>query len=367
MHIRIPRRTFVDALTHAQEAAEKRSTTPILGCVLLQATGGVLRLTTTNKAVTLAIEVEADVLTPGEIAVDVTTLKQAADSFVEGIVDVKIADNSRVVLSAGGTTMKLSALGAADFPATPPTENARDLTMDAAGLARVLGQTVFTIAPKDNRYGLNGAHIEKVGEVVRFVSTDGNRLSWSEAPFTGELAIGRKMLMPRAALATIAKLLQAISGPVTLRFSDRACTFVAPRRTLTIRLLEADFPDYRQVLPTGFKRTAVLDRAELAAAVKATSIFATDGAHSMRFAFGADSLVLSARKLDAGDARTEVACDLRGEPVTLGVNCRFLLEVLDVISGPTIHLEIGDVLSPIVVKDPAAPACLFVVMPVRIE
>lgn len=365
MHVRIPRNTLSAAL--ALGVVEKRSTTPILSSVLIQASPAGVRLTTTDKAMTLAIEVEADVAAAGEIAVDSDTLTSVVRALPDGIVDLRLGDAGRLLVSAGRSQMKLSAFAAADFPVTPPIEDARAMTMDAADLARVLDQVLFSIAPEENRYGLNGAHVEKVGEIARFVSTDGNRLSWSEAPFTGELGIGRKMLLPRKGAVAIGKLLASTTGPVKLEFGPRACVFTAPRRSLSIRLLEADFPDYRQVLPTSSKRTVTLDRAELAAAVKATSIFATDGAHSMRFAFTADSLVLSARKLDAGDARNEVGCDLRGEPVTLGVNCRFLLEVLEVVQGPTVTMEIGDVLSPIVVKDPAQTTALFVVMPVRID
>ena len=367
MHVRIPRNTLSAALKSAQAAAEKTATTPILGCVLLQTTATGARLTTTNKAITLSLELDATVDEPGEIAVDVGNLSQIVGALPEGMVDLRTGDAGRLLVSAGRSQNKLTAFAAADFPVTPTLDNATTLTMDAADLARVLGQTVFSIAPEDNRYGLNGAKVEKVGELVRFVSTDGNRLSWSEAPFTGDVGIGRKMLIPRGALASIATMAASLSGPVSIRFGERACVFEAPRRTMHIRLLEADFPDYRQVLPTGFKRTVRLDRAELSTALKATAVFAVDGAHSVRFAFTSDALVLSARKLDAGDARNEVACEMRGESITIGLNSRFLAETLAAIRGPEIHLEIGDTLSPVVVKDPAQPTAMFVVMPVRLD
>lgn len=367
MHVRIPRNTLAHALKSAQDASERGSTTPILGCVLLQASPSGLRLTATNKAVTLTLEVEATVEIAGEIAVDVENMNKVVSALPDGMVDLRSGDAGRLLVTAGRSQNKLTAFAAADFPVTPPLDAAATLTMDAADLARVLGQTVFSIAPEDNRYGLNGAKVEKLGELVRFVSTDGNRLSWSEAAFTGDVGIGRKMLIPRGALASIAKMTAGLSGPVSIRFGERACLFEAPRRSMHIRLLEADFPDYRQVLPTSFKRTARLDRAELSTALRATAVFATDGANSVRFAFSVDGLVLTARKLDAGDARNEVACDLRGEPITIGLNARFLAETLAAIRGPEVHLEIGDTLSPVVVKDPAQPTAMFVVMPIRLD
>lgn len=369
MHIVVPKSALLDLLAPAVAACEARSTTPILGAVLLEArSDGTLTATATNKAVTFTGSAVVDVRAPGAVCIDAATLMQVVKTRDDKApLDIRAAENQRVIVKAGRSESKLVSFAAADFPVAPELKDPRETTVDAADLARCIDQMGFAIAAEDNRYGLNGAHVEKSGEKARFVSTDGNRLAWAEIPFAGELAPGRKLLVPRGALMQIRALLTKTVGPVAIRWGERACQFVAPNRRLDIRMLEAEFPDYRQVIPVSFKRKATLDRAEMESAVTSTKIFAVDGAHSIRFEFDGEALKLSARKLDAGDARTEIAADLSGDPIGLGMNAVFVLDVLKAIRGPSVVLEMGDALSPIVARDPADDGCLFVVMPVRID
>jgi DNA polymerase-3 subunit beta len=370
MEFLITRDDLTRALTRVQGIVEKRSTTPILSAVLLQARPEGLRMVATDKAMTFLGDFAANVRTPGEVAVDAANFFQIAKVLPPDVVTVKLGDNLRVEVKCGSSSFKLNGYPAADFPVTPPLDQSRVLTMAAAELRRVIDQTLFAAAPEDNRYGLNGAHVEEIageGRNVRFVSTDGNRLCWSQGPYEGELGIARKMLLPRKALGEIRRLLDGLDAPAEIAFGERAALFRVPGVMLHLRLLEADFPDYRQVLPSGFKRKVVLERDQFQESLRRVSIFATDGAHSVRFAFSGDGLVLTARKLDAGDSREELAADLTGEPITMGFNARFMLDVLGVITGPRVVVELGDTLSPCIVRDPDDDRALFVIMPVRLD
>jgi DNA polymerase-3 subunit beta len=287
------------------------------------------------------------------------------------VVTVKLADNGRLDVSAGKSHFRLATLPAQDFPVTPALEQPRVLTMDAAALRSVIDRTLFSVAGDDNRYGLNGAHVEDTsagaGPVVRFVSTDGNRLSWAQAPYTGELAIGRKMLLPRKGLDQFRRLLDGAEGLVELGFGERAALARWEGISLHLRLLEADFPDYRQVLPTSFRRKAIADREALASALRRVAILATDQSNSVKFQFLAESVQLSARKLDAGDSEEELPIDFSGDSVALGFNARFVLEVLSAMHGERVIIELGDALHPCVLRDPGDDSALFVVMPVRLD
>lgn len=370
MEFLITRDDLTRALTRAQGIVEKRSTTPILSAVLIQARPEGVRIVATDKAMTFLGDFAANVRVPGEVAVDASNFFQIAKVLPPDVVTVRLVDNLRLEIRCGASSFKLNAYAAADFPVTPPLDQSRVLGIAAAELRRVIDQTLFAVAPEDNRYGLNGAHVEDIAggdRTVRFVSTDGNRLCWSQAPFEGELGIARKMLLPRKALSEIRRLLDGFDGTAEIAFGERAAVFRTPGVMLHLRLLEADFPDYRQVLPTSSKRRVVLEREQLQESLRRVSIFATDGAHSVRFAFSADGLVLTARKLDAGDSREELAADLTGEPITMGFNSRFVLEVLQVMQGPRVVAELGDTLSPCLLKDPDDDRSLFVIMPVRLD
>jgi DNA polymerase-3 subunit beta len=370
MDFLINRDDLIRALTRVQGIVEKRSTSPILSAVLIQARAEGIRLTATDKAMTYFGDFDATVRSPGEVAVDAANFLQVAKVLPNDVVAVKLADGLRVDVRCGNTYFKLNGYAAADFPVTPPLDQSRAMRVKAADLRRTIDQTLFSVAPDDNRYGLNGAHVEDVpGEtpIVRFVSTDGNRLSWSQAPYVGDLAIGRKMLLPRKALGELRKLIDGLEEEVSLAFGERAALVRFPGVMLHLRLLEADFPDYRQVLPTGFKRRVLVERDVFQESLRRVSVFATDNSHSVRFAFGPDGLVLTARKLDAGDAREELPCELSGEPITMGFNARFVQDVLSILPGGRVVIDLGDTLSPCIIRAHEDEDALFVIMPVRLD
>lgn len=372
MEFLIRREDLVRTLGRVQGIVEKRPTAPVLSAVHIQTReGGGVRFTATDKAMTFIGDVEATVRQPGEVAIDAVTFFSTARVLAGDVVSVQLVDAGRVEVRCGTALFKLNAHPAGDFPVTPPLDQSRSLTMETADLQRIIDQTLFSVAPDDNRYGLSGAHLEDVstpaGPMLRAVSTDGNRLSWSQAPYEGELGIGRKMLVPRKALAEARKLLDGSEGKVEIAFGERAGLVKVGPTMLHMRLLEADFPDYRQVLPTSWKRRVVVERDALSDALRRVSVMAADTSHSVRFVFQQDSLTMSARKLDAGDSREEVAIDLSGEPLTTGLNGRFLADALGATAAPRIVLELGETLSPCVIRVPDDENCLFVVMPVRLD
>lgn len=373
MEFIIARDTFLHALSRVSGFVEKKSqNNSILSSVLLQAEGGTLRYTGTDKMLTLLGNVPATVSRAGEIAVDAGYLLNTVKSLAGDTVKCVLLDQQRLEVQCGSSNFRLVGQPAAEFPVTPPLDQSRSLRIPAASLARLLDQTLFSVASDDNRYGLNGAHFEQVAGAdgtpqLRIVATDGNRLSWSQAPFTGELAIGRKSLVPRKGLAEVRRLIEGAKAEVEIAFGERAAVVRLEDCTIHVRLLEADFPDYRQVLPSTFKRKAIAERVELQEALKRVLIFAQDSSRSVKFAFSEDALTLTSRKLDAGESKEEVRVDLHGEPITMGFNGRFLQEVLAVLDSTRVVLELGDTLSPCLVKSPDSPDALFVVMPVRLD
>lgn len=371
MDLLIHREELVRALSRAQGIVERRSSLPVLGAVLLQAENDKVRFTATDKAMTVIGEYAATVKTGGEIAVDAVLFFQAAKALAGDIVTLTVRDSGRLEVRAGSSLYKLQTFPASEFPVTPALDQARAMNVDAAALRRVVDRIHFAIAPDDNRYGLNGAHVEDTaaesGSVVRFVGTDGNRLCWAQAAYRGELGIGRKMLLPRKGLVEIRKLLDGYEGEVAIAFGDRAAVVQFPGVMVHVRLLEADFPDYRQVLPSNFKRRVFLERDAFREALRRASVLAGDSSKSVKFQFSSEGLVLSAKKLDAGESRDEIPCEFTGEPISLGFNAQFVLEVLAAIDGTRVSVELGEALSPCIMRDPDDDNALFVVMPVRLD
>ena len=136
---------------------------------------------------------------------------------------------------------------------------------------------------------------------------------------------------------------------------------------LMVRLVDGEFPDYRQVVPSAFKRSIQLRTDRFADALRRVSIVATDRNHSVRFAFQEDGLVLSASNVDMGDAREEVPAEVQGQPLVTGFNVKYFQEILGATKSDRIQLDMGDALDPCIVTIPDRNDCQFVVMPMRME
>lgn len=371
MRFTITRSTLLAALSIAGSVVSKNANAA-LSSVLIEAREGDIRITGTDNARTAITTVTANVENTGSILLDAAFLAQTVKALPEGVVVFSQGEDFRMDVTAAKSRYKLTGADPTTAIPAPDTRiSGAHLQVLASDLRKLLDQTTFAIAPDDNRYGLNGLHLEKHDAALRAVGTDGNRLSWAQVPFTGELTIGRRMLLPRAGVEILRKLTADLPGDtrVSIAFPERAAVASFGDTTLHMRLLEAEFPNYKEVMPKEFAREVTLSRAELLDALRRVGIFATDGAHSVRMAFESGTLTLSSRKLDAGDAREEVAVDLKGEDITMGVNVKLLTDAATAIPTERLVLKMGtNNLHPVLVY-PAGDndTTGHIVMPVRLD
>lgn len=372
MDLVIDRDLLIRGLQRVQGIVERRTTNLALAHVLLTARGDRLRMTATDTLVTLVADYPANIRAENELCVEAQHLFQIARSLSEPVVSLTLSGASRLQVKCGRSVFHLNTIGPEDFPPLAPRDEKKILRVRGADLRRLIEETLFSISADDNRYGLNGAHLEEItrpdGERrVRMCTTDGSRLSYSEAAFSGEVGMGRKVLLPRKALGEVRKLCEEAETSWEVSFGERSATFQGLDVTLTARLVDGEFPDYRQVLPEVFRRKVEVDRAEFTDALRRVSLVATDRNHSVRFSFQADGMLLSAENVDLGDAREEIAANLEGEPMTTGFNIKYFQDLLGPTQSDRLSLKMGDVLDPCIVELSGRDDCLFIVMPMRLD
>jgi DNA polymerase-3 subunit beta len=175
------------------------------------------------------------------------------------------------------------------------------------------------------------------------------------------------MLIPRKALGEVRKLVEVDNARWTVSFGQRAAAFSTDGVTLMLRLIDGEFPPYRDVLPPSAKRLVRVQRGPFSQALKRVSIMASDRNHSVRFAFDEDKLVMTAHNVDAGDVREELPADLEGAPIFTGFNVRYFQDILAATRGDELMLELGEPLDPCLVRIPERDDCMFVVMPMRLD
>ncbi len=372
MDLYIDREELIRGLSRVQGIVERRTTNLALAHVLLSAQGEVLRLTATDTMVSLVADYTARVEEDGEISVDAQSFHQIARHLPESTVHLSLEAGNRLKVESGRSEFHLVGMNAEDYPPLPSRDDQSPLTVQGSALNRMIVETIYAVCQDDNRYGLNGAHLEEVtaedgSARLRMVTTDGSRLSYSETTYTGEFNMGRRMLLPRKALEEIRKLCDADERDWNISFGERSATFETSGLTMMVRLVDGEFPDYRQVLPGAYKRRMLLERTRFADGLRRVAIVAGDRNRSVRFGFESDRLVLSAQNVDLGNAREEVGAELEGEPYQTGFNVQYFLDINRHCGGDKLMLEMGDSLDPCIVRMPERDDCLFVVMPIRLD
>ena len=372
MELYIDRDAFLSGLARVQGIVERRNTpNPILSHVLLEASEGRLRLTATDTELAYIGDLVANVVSPGELAVDAASLFQIAKVLPDTTAHLVLGAQNRLEVTSGSAWYKVVGLPAEDFPSLPDFDGRSSIKVSASKLRWVIDQTGFVVCPDEHRVNINGGHLEVVdghegGRLLRMVATDGHRLSYAQTEFEGDFGMPERMLLPRKAIGEMKKLL-ASEETVELSFGDTAALLTTPTARFYLRLIDGEFPDYRQVVPTSWRRRVQVSREALHAALKRVSVLANDKGRPVRFAFEGDSVTISAQHTDLGEARESVRLEMEGEPVDIGFNIRYFQECLGALHQDNIVIELGDALSPALLREPDNDDSLLIVMPMRLD
>ena len=374
MKLSIQRDDLVRLATRAASVADKSNPMPYASAVLLEGlhTGDGLRVTARDAVLTIIDEGRALVHDAGVVAVDAHRLAEVVRVLPDG--EVKLATDDKVLsVKAGASSFRIPLLECDGFP-RPDGLNLADkvatLHTDGLMLRVALRKVAHAVAGDDNRYGLSGIHVVPPvphESPALFVATDGTRLAHVEVYGTMEGTPARRTLIPRRAIAELVKVTEGCDAtPMRLEFGARSMVATIASTVLVVRLLEADFPAYKEVLPRGYKERVVIDRDTLGQALKRVAIVADDKAHTVRLTASGEELLLWAGDANGQTARDTVACEVEGS-VTLGMNARLLADALAQCPEGTVHLECSGPLAPVVVRGQHPSATFYLVMPVRLD
>ena len=371
MELYIDRDELLRGLSRVQGIVDRRNTpNPVLSHVLLQATEGRLRLTATDTEVAFIGDFAANVQSEGELAVHAAHFFQIVRMLPASTVHLKRGGQNRLEVASGSAWYKVLGLPGEEYPPLPEFDGQATMKLPAESLKGMIEKTAYAICPDDNRYGINGAHLQEVessdGPVIRMVATDGHRLSYAESTFDGEFGMGPRLLLPRKAVSEIKKLCE-VDEELEVTFGEHAALVRQERARFYFRLLDGEFPDYSPVIPDVPQRRVVASRDTLSSALKRMSLLAADKTRPVRFAFDLDRVTISAQNSDIGEAREEVPIELEGAPMSIGFNVKYFNDIMSIFSSDQVVIELGDALSPAIVRQPGDDRALYVVMPMRLD
>ncbi len=367
MEIIIAREDLKKGLYWTQHVVEKKSTKPILSNALLVATENQVVLSATDLEVGITVEIPAKVKTPGEIAIPAKNLYEIAKELSAEHITIQRTKDTWLEIFAGTSKFKMVGLPPQEFPSMPVMSPKNTLTLDAIPLKKMIEKTLFSVSNDDTKLNLNGVYLEGVSEKkLRMVATDGHRLSWEEQEMTQPVPLPKGVLIPRKGVLELQKLLDGEEGTIPLSIEGRNVMVKKGPVTLFIRLLEGQFPDYRQVIPKKNDCIATLPRAALLAALRRVSLLSQEHHRGVKMAFRGGQLELMCSNPDLGEAREEVEVQYKGRPLEVGFNYRYFLDILSVIEDEILNLELKDEVSPCLIHSEIDKGFLSLVMPMRL-
>jgi DNA polymerase-3 subunit beta len=378
MDVILAKKDLLRLFGRTQGVADKKSTMPILSNVLVQAeTGGTLRASATDLFMAVTASVTGEVVKAGSLAVPAKDLVERVKAMPEGPVQITATEGSTAQIKAvgGRREFRLRGMPGEDFPALPkPDAKASAHTISPATLADLIAKTHFSISTDETRPHLNSALFEWDGDVVRMVTTDGHRLSKHELPADGGQKAAFSLLIPLKGIAELRRLCDEAradkgdkegTGLKMLRGGPNVF-FQREDTTLAIKLVDAQFPPYQQVIPQKTETRVRVDRAQLIDVLKAMSVAASERTGSVKLSLSKGIMRVTSENPDSGDAFDEIAVDYAGADMTIGFNVRYILDVLAALDEDDVRLGISGELDPVVVEPGSDKRFLAIVMPMRI-
>ena len=363
MKFQIEKDVFQDALNQVQHVVSARTTLPILSNVLIEADDDGLQLSTTDLDVTITKRIAADVSRTGATTMPARRLASIVRELPTSEIDFEVNDDNAATVKSGPSFFKILGLPSSEFPTIGEFGEAKEFTIDQKLLKEALRKTSYAISTDETRYVLNGVNC-LIGEgMLTLVATDGRRLAMVEQDL--EFPAGNEIgvIIPTKAVNELQRLLND-SGELKVALTESQASFELNDSHLITKLIEGNYPNFRQVIPGDANHRVTIEREVLLNAVKRVSLLVNEKTNSIKFSFEDHRLAISANSPEIGEAEEVIDVRYDGPKLAVAFNPEFVMAPLRNLDQDEVFIDLIDESSPGVVK--IDEPFLYVIMPMRV-
>jgi DNA polymerase-3 subunit beta len=328
----------------------------------MQVAGDTLTVTGTDLELTIRLSVDVGGERDGAAVVPARLVGDIVKALPAGAVHVELGDDE-MSISAGRSQFSVRPLSLDDYPAQAEP-SADPVTLPADAMGDALRQVVRAASTDDARAVLTGVLLASDEDGLRMVATDSYRLAVRDLPDTAVLASGQRVLIPGRALNELQRLLGDVEE-LQVRLGEREATFEAGGTRLSTRLIEGEFPNYRNLLPSSYPNLLTVGKAAMLEAIRRVKILAQDST-PVRLTLGGDTVQLTAITQDVGNAVEEIDATYDGAEMTVAFNPDYLAAGIDAIDSDDVTLATMDPMKPAVLRGVGRDDYLYLLMPVRV-
>lgn len=366
MKVKFNRAALQEALGLVTSIIPSRTPKPILQCLRITTEKDAVRLSATDLEVGITVLVsQVEIAAAGDIVIPADKLSSIVRESFDEVIELQAAE-SAVHLVGSDSRFTIYSHDPTQYPTVPGFEGQTDLEVMLDKFQEGIEQTVFAAAKESTRYALNGILWEVQGKKLVMVATDGRRLSKAIVSLekTAELPEGRRIIVPAKTMAILNKIPMHGTESVGVRFVNNQIVLICGNVVVSSNLVDGNFPKYEDIIPTDYEKKLTLPTSPTLSAVKRAALLATEDSKGIRLSLSKNTLVFSSRAPETGDAQIDMAVEYTGEPIEIGFNPQFLVDVLRVFKTPDFELHLGQPDRPGLIKN--GTNFLYIIMPVNL-
>jgi len=362
MKIVIPREKFLEALQVVQSVVSSRSTLPVLSNVLLKADDGRVSFSTTDLDTGIRTQAEASVDKAGGITLPARRLLSIVRELPNTEISLEVDSKNAASIKAGSSFFKINGLPEEDFPPFPKTEGAKLVKLGQKDFRDMLRKTAYAMSNDESRYVLNGTLLSLKDNKLTIVATDGRRLALVEQEIEFPKSSEGDVILPTKAVGELQRIL-GDEGDVEIAIAENQIAFTIGGTYLISKLIEGNYPNYKQVIPSETKERVTLERELFLTSIRRVALLSSEKSNSVKLNFGKNELLITANTPEIGEAKESLAVNYKGKEFSIAFNPEYLGDPLRNLDSDMVHFDFTDELSPGVIRHDKP--FLYVIMPMR--
>lgn len=362
MRLKVEKAILLNGIQAVQNVITAKSALPILSNILIETLQDKVRLTATDLDIGISCIVPVDIQEGGAITIPAKRFGEIIRDLPSDEVGISTKKNNLVTIEAESCQFKIMGLAKEEFPKLPEFKDKEVIRLEQAELKYMLGLTSFAVSFDETRYILNGVLLRISNSTLTLVATDGKRLAIMERAINQKVEKDINIIIPIKTIQELNRNLKE-EGELSLVLGNNQALFDLGDIVIISRLIEGEFPDYRQVVTTPSHNKIKIDRTQFLLAVKRASLLSTPDYQAIKLEFFKDKLVVSKSTPDIGESREEVAVEYSGKEMVIGFNPNYMIDVLKNLTVETVEFEVTDVEKPGVIR---VDGYIYIVLPMRI-
>lgn len=359
MNISITQENLNKALSHVSRIVGSRNTLPVLGNVLMQTKDNRVKLAATNLEIGITYWIGAKVEKEGSTTIPAKLLSEYVSNLPTGNVSIKVDKNTAQV-TCGGFSSKINGIDAEEFPSIPEVTGQTKVQIEGDVFKRALEQVVGVCSSDDSRPVLTGVYLYTKDGVMYAVATDSYRLAEKRVMDT---EVDFEVIVPGRSISELLRIIG--DGTVEMRVDDSQVSFVVDDIELVSRVIDGQFPDYKQLIPEEVPTKARVKTDDLRSVAKVAGLFARESAGSVTVAINEEDMHIRSIASQVGENTSEIDAEIIGEPIEVVLNGRYINDALSVISSDEVDIGLTGKVNPCVIKPIDDDSYLHIIMPLR--